>query len=84
MVVLPSGQGYMVSSTLPSLDKGRIYQLWAMEGNQPISLGLLGSSPNQAAFVMAGSTRPSHLSITAEPAGGSVFPTGQIIVTGTV
>jgi anti-sigma-K factor RskA len=55
-----------------------------MEGNQPISLGLLGSSPNQAAFVMAGSTRPSHLSITAEPAGGSVFPTGQIIVTGTV
>jgi anti-sigma-K factor RskA len=84
MVVLPSGQGYMVSSTLPSLDKGRIYQLWAIEGNQPISLGLLGSSPSQAAFVMAGSTRPSHLSITAEPAGGSVFPTGQIVVTGTV
>ena len=25
---------------------------------------------------MAGSTRPSHLSITAEPAGGSVCPTG--------
>jgi anti-sigma-K factor RskA len=84
MVVLPSGQGYMVSSTLPTLDKGRIYQLWAIEGNQPISLGLLGSSPDQAAFVMAGSTRPSHLSITAEPAGGSVFPTGQIVVTGTV
>jgi anti-sigma-K factor RskA len=84
MVVLPSGQGYMVSSSLPSLDKGRTYQLWAIEGNQPISLGLLGSSPSQAAFVMAGSTRPSHLSITAEPAGGSVFPTGQIVATGTV
>jgi len=84
MVVLPSGQGYMFSSTLPSLDKGRTYQLWAIEGNQPISLGLLGSSPSQAAFIMAGSTRPSHLSITAEPAGGSVFPTGQIVATGTV
>jgi anti-sigma-K factor RskA len=84
MVVLPSGQGYMVSSTLPSLDKGRTYQLWAIEGNQPISLGLLGSSPSQAAFTMAGSTNPSHLSITAEPAGGSVFPTGPILATGTV
>jgi anti-sigma-K factor RskA len=84
VVVLPSGQGYLVSSSLPSLDKGRTYQLWAIEGNQPISLGLLGGSPGQAAFTMAGSTSPSHLSITAEPAGGSVFPTGQIIATGTV
>ncbi len=84
VVVLPSGQGYLVSSTLPSLDKGRTYQLWAIEGNQPISLGLLGHAPGQAAFTMAGSTRPSHLSITAEPAGGSVFPTGPIIATGTV
>jgi anti-sigma-K factor RskA len=83
-VVLPSGQGYVISSTLPSLDKGRTYQLWAIEGNQPVSLGLLGGSPGQAAFTMAGSTHPSHLSITAEPAGGSVFPTGPIIATGTV
>jgi anti-sigma-K factor RskA len=84
VVVLPSGQGYLVSSTLPALDNGRTYQLWAIEGNQPISLGLLGAAPSQAAFTMAGSTRPSHLSITAEPAGGSVFPTGPIIATGTV
>jgi anti-sigma-K factor RskA len=83
MVVLPSGQGYMISSTLPSLDKGRTYQLWAIEGNQPISLGLLGSAPTQAAFTMSGATA-SHLSITTEPAGGSVFPTGQIVATGTV
>jgi anti-sigma-K factor RskA len=84
VVVTPSGQGYLVSSTLPALTKGRTYQLWAIEGNQPISLGLLGGSPSHAAFTMAGSTRPSHLSITAEPAGGSVFPTGPIVATGTV
>jgi anti-sigma-K factor RskA len=84
VVVLPSGQGYLVSSTLPALTKGRTYQLWAIEGNQPISLGLLGAAPSHAAFTMAGSTRPSHLSITAEPAGGSVFPTGPIVATGTV
>ncbi len=45
-------------------------------GTSPISLGLLGGSPSRAAFTMAGSTRPSHLSITAEPAGGSVVPDG--------
>jgi anti-sigma-K factor RskA len=84
VVVLPSGQGYLVSSTLPPLDKGRTYQLWTIEGNQPVSLGLLGASPSQAAFTMAGSTHPSHLSITAEPAGGSVFPTGPIVATGSV
>jgi anti-sigma-K factor RskA len=84
VVVLPSGQGYLLSSTLPTLDKGRTYQLWAIEGNQPVSLGLLGGAPDHAAFTMAGSTRPSHLSITAEPAGGSVFPTGPIVATGTV
>jgi anti-sigma-K factor RskA len=84
VVVLPSGQGYLVSSSLPALAKGRTYQLWAIEGNQPISLGLLGGSPSHAAFTMAGSTRPSHLSITSEPAGGSVFPTGPIVATGTV
>ncbi len=84
VVVVPSGQGFLVSSKLPALSDDRTYQLWAIEGNQPISLGLLGGSPGQAAFTMAGSTRPSHLSITAEPAGGSVFPTGPIIATGTV
>ncbi len=84
VVVVPSGQGYLVSSKLPPLGDGRTYQLWAIEGNQPISLGLLGGSPHQAAFTMAGSTRPSHLSITAEPAGGSVLPTSPILATGTV
>jgi anti-sigma-K factor RskA len=84
VVVVPSGQGYLVSSKLPSLENGRTYQLWAVEGPQPISLGLLGASPRQAAFTMAGSTRPTRLSITAEPPGGSVVPTAPIIATGTV
>ena len=84
VVVVPSGLGYLVSSKLPPLGDGRTYQLWAVEGKQPISLGLLGASPQQAAFTMAGSTRPSQLAITAEPSGGSVSPTGPIIASGTV
>jgi anti-sigma-K factor RskA len=84
VVVVPTGQGYLVSSELPSLGDGRTYQLWAVEGTRPISLGLLGASPRRAAFTMAGSTPPSHLAITAEPAGGSVSPTAPIIASGTV
>ena len=83
-VVLPDGRGYLVSSKLPALGATQTYQLWGIVGSQPVSLGLLGDSPRQAAFTMAGSTRPSRLAITAEPSGGSVVPTGPILATGTV
>ncbi len=84
VVVVPSGQGYLVSSNLPPLDSGQTYQLWGIVGHRAISLGLLGDSPRSAAFTMAGSTRPARLSITAEPAGGAVAPTGPIVATGAV
>ena len=83
-VVLPDGRGYLVTSTLPSLGAGRTYQLWGTVGAKPISLGLLGRVPRQATFTMAGSVQPTRLSITAEPAGGTVAPTGAIVATGTV
>lgn len=83
-VVVPDGRGYLVDSRLPSLGAGRTYQLWGTVGAQTISLGLLGAAPRQATFTMAGSVRPSRLSITAEPAGGTVAPSGAIVATGTV
>lgn len=83
-VVLPDGRGYMVSSTMPPLSAKETYQLWGIVGSEPISLGTLGDAPRQAAFTMAGSKRPSRLSITAEPSGGSVIPTGPVLATGTV
>ncbi len=83
-VVVPDGRGYLVSSRLPQLHRGSIYQLWGIVGSQPISLGLLGSSPGAATFTMAGSVQPDRLSITTEPAGGSVIPSGAVVATGTV
>ncbi len=83
-VVVPDGRGFLVSSRLPALRSGSTYQLWGIVGNQPISLGLLGPAPRNATFTMAGSVQPMQLSITAEPAGGSVAPTGSIVATGTV
>jgi anti-sigma-K factor RskA len=83
-VVVPDGRGYMVSSDLPPLSGKQTYQLWGIVGSEPVSLGLLGRAPSEAVFTMAGTKRPSRLSITAEPSGGSVVPTGPILATGTV
>jgi anti-sigma-K factor RskA len=84
VVLTPSGQGFLVSSKLPTLRDGQTYQLWGIVGHNPISLGLLGNSPRAAAFTIAGSTRPTVLGVTAEPSGGSVVPSGAMVATGTV
>ncbi len=83
-VVVPSGQGYLVKSDLPTLSSSKTYQLWGVFDGRSISLGLLGQSPHQATFTSAGSKSPTALAITIEPAGGSVIPTGSMLATGTV
>jgi anti-sigma factor RsiW len=82
-VVVPDGRGYLVSSKLESLSSAHTYQLWGIIDGQPISLGLLGQLPAQATFT-TGSATPSQLSITEEPAGGSVVPTNPIVASGIV
>jgi anti-sigma factor RsiW len=83
-VVLPSGQGYLLKSNLPTLSSAKTYQLWGVINGRAISLGLLGQSPHGAAFTLAGSPRPAKLGVTVEPAGGSVVPTGSMVAVGTV
>jgi anti-sigma factor RsiW len=83
-VIVPGGHGYLVSSQLPVLATGRTYQLWGIVGGTPISLGLLGTSPRHAAFTIAGAPRAAKLAVTAEPAGGTIAPTGSIVASGAV
>jgi hypothetical protein len=82
-VLLPDGQGYLYKSSLPTLMAGHVYQLWGVVGLQTISLGLLGSTPNQSQFTVAGA-HPSRLSITVESANGAIAPTGPLVASGTV
>jgi hypothetical protein len=77
VVILPSGQGYVLSSSLPHLGAGRTYQLWGLSGTHPISIGLLGSSGAPAAFRI--DRKLSALMVTAEPAGGTVAPTTPVL-----
>lgn len=82
-VVLPSGRGYMVSSSLPKLDTDKTYQLWATVGGQAISIGLLGPAPSKATFTLADANAASQLGVTVEPYGGSVVPTSTMLASGT-
>lgn len=85
-VITQSGLGYLVSDHLKRLPSSETYQLWAINGGHSISLGLLGTSPNESAFTTgsSGSPLPSQLGITIEPAGGSVIPSSAMVASGTV
>jgi anti-sigma-K factor RskA len=83
-VVVPPGRGYLMSSDLPALGRGKTYQLWGIVGGTPISLGLLGSSPRNSTFTVEGAQFTSKLAVTAEPDGGTVAPTGPIVASGTL
>jgi len=83
-VLVPDGRGFLVASRLPALPGNHTYQLWAIVGTRPISLGLLGQAPGPASFTMSGANSASQLAITEEPTGGSIAPTLPIIASATV
>jgi anti-sigma factor RsiW len=75
IVVLPSGAGYVINSHLQSLPADETYQLWGLERNRTISLGLLGNDPTDVAFTEGRGTPITAYAVTAERAGGVVAPT---------
>jgi hypothetical protein len=79
-VVLDDGNGYLVRHNLPPLSPDRTYQLWALAGTSKVSVGVLGPSPEVAAFRATGPVWA--LAITEEPAGGVVSTERQPLVLG--
>jgi anti-sigma-K factor RskA len=82
VVVTDTGTGYFLVDDLPTLEEGRTYQLWQLDGAQPISLGTVGDGtiPITSVAVPSGTTT---MAVSAEVAGGAVSPTpDQIIASG--
>jgi Anti-sigma-K factor rskA/Putative zinc-finger len=73
-VVLPDGTAYVFDSSLAELPVGSTYQLWALDGEDPVSLGLLGRDPGARQLEVPPGTK--GLAITEELAAGAVAPTG--------
>jgi anti-sigma factor RsiW len=80
--VLPDGRAYLARNNLPTLGADRNYQLWAVVGDNRISVGLLGPKPEPAAFVASGPV--AALAITDEAAGGVISSLQQPVVVGPV
>ena len=80
-VILPGGQGYLYDSSLAPLSSARTYQLWGVVGDQRISYGVLGSSP-QAVVPFRASPGVKALAVTAEVAGGVVTSTQTPVAVG--
>ncbi len=76
------------ASNLPALPAARTYQLWAIAGNAPVSVGLLRpDASGRADAVLPAPPLPgpaSVLAVTIEPAGGVPAPTGDKFLVGTV
>jgi Anti-sigma-K factor rskA/Putative zinc-finger len=82
VALLPDGQAYLIARSLPALSAAETYQLWAVVGDQKISVGVLGNKPSVTAFHYH--AEPSVLAITAEKAGGVVASEKQAVVVGFV
>ena len=79
-VVLPDGTGFLPADQLPALADDRTYQLWAIVGEEAISMGVLGHRPDLVVF----RTDPgaTALAVTAERAGGVIASEEQPVVMG--
>jgi len=80
VVVLPDGDGYLINPSMPVLGRSQTFQLWALSNGKVVSIGLLGSQPNDAAIRVEPTM--TVLMITAEPLGGTPTPTTPVLVRG--
>jgi anti-sigma-K factor RskA len=80
VVSLPDGNAYLIRSELPRLNSQQTYQLWGLVNGKAVSLGLLGSNPQIAAFRV--DPNVFRLMVTAEPKGGVPQPTTPVLAQG--
>jgi anti-sigma-K factor RskA len=84
-----SRQRGMVFTTagLPPAPAGRVYQVWVVTAQAPVSAGLLAADPSGGitAFFRtpADIAAPTAVAVTLEPAGGVPAPTGEMYLVGT-
>jgi anti-sigma-K factor RskA len=74
------------ASNLPPLPEGRVYQVWVVTAQAPISAGLLMLDPTGAGQTFFSTPPdippPAAVAVSIEPAGGVPAPTGAIYLVG--
>lgn len=74
----------MGSVKMPENDKAHQYQLWALIGKTPVSLGVFDENPDSTSMKeMQSIASADAFAVTLEPRGGSISPTmAQMVVIG--
>ena len=72
----------IITESLDRLDATKTYQMWAVGGAQPASLGVMNAGANGGitAVVPFDASRTGTIAITIEPVGGSAQPTSKPIL----
>jgi anti-sigma-K factor RskA len=74
------------ASNLPALPAGRVYQVWVVTGQAPVSAGLLSPDPTGTGLTYFNTPPdippPAAVAVTIEPAGGVPAPTGDMYLVG--
>lgn len=78
-VIAAAGSALFRTSDLKTLPDKRVYQLWRIRGEQPQSVGVLGSGGALEALV-TDMAPTDALGLTVEPDGGSASPTGELVL----
>ena len=81
-------KGLFLVSSIPVPEQGKTYQLWAIEGGKPVSMGVFdvdkeGNSMMEIKL-MPEPGGPMQFAVTLEPAGGMPQPTGDMYLYGTL
>jgi anti-sigma-K factor RskA len=80
--------GVLFTSGLPQIPRDRVYQLWAIAGNEPVPAGIFEVDSAGDAFLrlppLPGPKRFDKFAVTLEPAGGLPKPTGPMHLLGSV
>lgn len=80
-------QAYLVAQGLPEPGAGNVYQMWLIQGEQPVSAGTFETQAGRAATVVEvqGPLLDfGTFGVTVEPSGGSATPTSQPILIGVI
>jgi anti-sigma-K factor RskA len=77
----------LVAQGLPDLPAGQIYQVWLVRGDQQSSGGTFETHNGKTWTFVQGSepiTSYDAMFVTVEPAGGSAWPAGPRVMSGTL
>jgi len=79
-----TGSAVLVVAGLQQLEAGKVYEFWLIDGETPVAAGLFEvNEEGQAILQVSHAVTPgsySAIGVSIEPEGGSVQPTGDIVM----